>query len=384
MVKEGLVEGVCPTANYERIEEDNRWSNLPALLLWMIKGKLDLPNNLRFAAVCKSWLHASLNYQSTVDHAPPWLMITQHFCESTREFISSSTGEMYTIDLPDFCDARFLFSMQGWLLLDKLEQVEGEFFRVEDIDPEFDSPFFLLNPFTKAKIKLPNQLARRGCYEAFAFDVVDGYPHCVVAANTDFITGLQSPCISLLITHPGDNTWATYTYKVPNAQKFSCVAWVVVIGKLVYCMSMTARVIIFDLENLEWADPMGKDQVSYNLEMSIMESQGKLLHVHLPKKNEARNGVFYRLNDSNTDWELLNEKDLEDTCWFLRKGGLCCSFVFKGKRADKIYTYCRDQQEAAAGEDGSVIFLFSEGRKLRGGVLVDLVPKHFYWVDMGC
>ncbi|KAH7850335.1 hypothetical protein Vadar_031190 [Vaccinium darrowii] len=380
MVKVEFLESICVAENEETREKDN-WSNLPALLVWMIKDRLNYPNNLRFSAVCKSWLHASLDYQPIVDAlaAPPWLMIARSIWESNREFISTSTGEKYNIDLPDLCNPITLFSSKSWLLLEKLDYTKIT---------EFDSPIFLLNPFTKAKIKLP--YIAGGGYSG-AFDVVNGNPHCVVLAKS------PSDCVKLSITHLGDDTWATYNYTFGDLAKFNFIDWVVITGKLVYCVNYTARVFIFDLANLEWTDLMGKaGLVCMKFHLHFMESQGKLLQVHWPSRLNDATLVFYRLNESNTKWEPPDHKDLEDTCWFLCMAGDRLSSVFKGKGMDKIYNSCRNL-EAMEGRRISVHF--RDTGNSRGQLLVDLVhgvsssaliqgvsssaPASFDWVDMG-
>ncbi|KAH7851767.1 hypothetical protein Vadar_016308 [Vaccinium darrowii] len=370
MVKEKFLESICVAASEETTEKDN-WSNLPALLAWMIKDRLNYPNNLRFSIVCKSWLHASLRYQPIIvdaPAAPPWLMIARTVWESNREFINTSTGEKYNIDLPDLCTTNTLFSSKSWLLLEKLDYKSNR---------EFDSPFFLLNPFTKAKIKLP--CTAEGLYRG-AFDVVNGNPHCVVLATT------RSDCINLSITHPGDNTWATYTYRFRDPAKFHFVVidWVVITGKLVYCVNFTTRAFVFDLANLEWTDLMGKAYLVCTKFLSrFMESQGKLLQLHCPSWMNDTSLVLYRLNDSSTKSEPLDHKDLDDTCLFFSMKDDRLTFIFKGKGMDKIYNSCGRHVNFQFRDTSNLI------RGKRGQLYLDLkygtssMFNSVCWVDMG-
>ncbi|KAH7852212.1 hypothetical protein Vadar_021849 [Vaccinium darrowii] len=397
----------------ERIEgrrKGDRWSNLPDDLVWMIKARLDYPNNLRFASVCKRWLHASLDYQPIVD-ARPWLMVAENTFGSKREFISASTGEKYTIDLPDFCDAHTLFSKQGWLfLVNKKCLRRGEGHSHMSMDTESDSPFFLLNPFKKVKIKLPHlAIAAKDVFEG-AFDLVDGNPCCVVVA--DFFWFQRDPFVKVAVTHPGDNTWATYTHRCPGSLTPDSVSWVFVIGELVYCLQYTTCVYYFDLANLEWTEPMrNENQVSHQFHHYVMVSEGKVFQVRLGG-DRGTNAVFYELNDSKTYWEPLRHKDLEDTCWLLGKRGQRFSFRFKGKEADKIYTSCKNLAKDGCvnfnihtsyknleAKDGCVNFDIREHRNLLGQVrektgqliwelthvyfVLELTQGCVYWVDMG-
>lgn len=89
--------------NKEKEIKEDRWCDLPTLVLWGIKDRLDFPDNLRFAAVCKSWQRASPSYSKIHIHNPPWIMITRGVYMSKREFISTSTGNKYSIPFVDFC-----------------------------------------------------------------------------------------------------------------------------------------------------------------------------------------------------------------------------------------------------------------------------------------
>lgn len=109
------------------IEHEDRHadsSHLPTLVLWMIKDRLDFVNNRRFASVCKSWRDATLSYYKDArilcQQSPPWLMIKDLKCPGRCEFISTSTGERFSIfhrDLYSTEATETFFTKQGWLLL---------------------------------------------------------------------------------------------------------------------------------------------------------------------------------------------------------------------------------------------------------------------------
>ncbi|PSR98151.1 F-box/kelch-repeat protein [Actinidia chinensis var. chinensis] len=85
----------------------NNWCDLPTLIVWMTKERLDFPTNLRFGAVYKKRHRASLAYHPInhyyyISTSMPWMMITRDIGDNNRDFISMLTGDKYTIDLPIF------------------------------------------------------------------------------------------------------------------------------------------------------------------------------------------------------------------------------------------------------------------------------------------
>lgn len=151
------------------------------------------------------------------------------------------------------------------------------------------------------------------------------------------------------------------------------------------------RVFIFDLANFEWTDLGRKadNLVPRRLKLQLMErSKGKLVHVYWPQNGGGYRDtslVCNRLNDSDTEWEPLDNKDLENTCWFLSEHGeyYSLSFVLKGEGIDKIYNSCRNLE----AEDGGVNFRFRDASNLRGLLLLDMIrgtsDSTACWVDMG-
>lgn len=102
----------------KRMQAD--FSNLPTLVLCMIKDKSAFLNNLRFDFVCKSWRDATLpNLKDArlCRESPPWLMIKDLRFRGRCEFISTTTGERYSILHRDLYHRETLFTRQGWFLL---------------------------------------------------------------------------------------------------------------------------------------------------------------------------------------------------------------------------------------------------------------------------
>lgn len=104
-------------------EGKGSWCPLPVLLLWTIKDKLDIFDNVRFAAVCRDWWSASVRdpkrLQSVGDGLPWICQPSSDFGGSSREFISVTRERKFTIDLPEFREASVVSSKCGWILLSR-------------------------------------------------------------------------------------------------------------------------------------------------------------------------------------------------------------------------------------------------------------------------
>ncbi|KAI8020569.1 F-box/kelch-repeat protein [Camellia lanceoleosa] len=323
-------------------KNENTWSNLPTLIVWMIKDRLDFPTNRRFAVVCKSWHEASLSYtinhQSTTREPPPWIMMTREVGESQRDFINISTGEKYTIDLPDFRKTIVLYSTKGWLLLVKVTTHTERNFLERYVDTDTDCPFFLLNPFTKAKIKLP--LIPHIPEPYGAFTVVDANPQIVVLASAAFFNRRALPCINLWTIHVGvDQVWSqnSSTWQLPRT--ISMIPSVLIVGQVVYCFNRHSQVFVFDLLNSQFQDPMKTETAEFSKpQFCVLENRGEIYKVchRLDYKNFKVATMFYRLK-TNSDWEHLNSEDLRDKHWYLISRPEYQCFVLKKKGPCEIY-----------------------------------------------
>ncbi|KAI8553564.1 hypothetical protein RHMOL_Rhmol05G0025500 [Rhododendron molle] len=195
--------GICfPTSRLSCRRRENlgvdtmeeTWSCIPNLLIWMIMKRLQCIDNLHLSAVCKHWLNAFLNFPKEEQIPPvsscnfPWLMITKDHRGSEREFFSPRTKAKFSVDLPEFAQTFVLHSKNGWVVLLTCKCCK----QVPRV--------FLLNPFTRVKLEMPRPPPFRAHLSAIS--MLEGTLNCVALVDT---------YKDIVIAHPGDDDWKTFT-----------------------------------------------------------------------------------------------------------------------------------------------------------------------------
>ncbi|KAM7524058.1 hypothetical protein LguiA_013960 [Lonicera macranthoides] len=121
-----------------------QWANLPVDLLKAIEGHLVLyADKIRIRAICMDWnfdLPKLPNYQ--VKQLPWLLHLLENDLEASHGLFNPIDKKVYNIYLPEARGKVFKGSAYGWLAT------------VEDM-PSNSPDIYLINPFTRARIKLP-------------------------------------------------------------------------------------------------------------------------------------------------------------------------------------------------------------------------------------
>ncbi|KAG1342477.1 putative F-box/kelch-repeat protein [Cocos nucifera] len=128
-----------------------QWAELHAPLLQLILRRLALPGYLRFGSVCQPWLEAKGDLRHPYTEVPMLFfskILEGRSDDSQLYFFSPSDGRCYHIDTKlEGSPARHvncIASSHGWLLVRDL------------FVPPNVSKLFLLNPFSGARIELPD------------------------------------------------------------------------------------------------------------------------------------------------------------------------------------------------------------------------------------
>ncbi|PIA34513.1 hypothetical protein AQUCO_03700057v1 [Aquilegia coerulea] len=176
---------------------DERWSQLPVLLIWMIKDRLHLGDMARLAFVCKNWKYASLSYtpMPQQQYIFPWLLHRNLF-STECELVNGTTKEKFILDLPELQPTtHLLYSRRGWLLL-------RQFFRNKG------TSVVLFNLHTNTKITMPDP-----------GEQVMGFIACFAASKTDECTPryvvfveTNSTTRTLYISGIDDKKWIAQSY----------------------------------------------------------------------------------------------------------------------------------------------------------------------------
>lgn len=300
--------------------EEKSWSQLPFLLLWMIKDRLDFIDNVQLASVCQNWHSASASYtkksiQSASSLRLPWIMQELEVNSSSRDFICMSRRKTFTIDLPEFHGATTLFSKRGWLLLWRknfsYSATAGSSTNRNGGISNNPLPYsmFLMNPFTRATVKLPDVEKDIIPPIAGSFSTtIEGYPHCVVLRGSHSRQGLG---LILRIAYVGDDDqtgWSEISFAGESVKYFDLFNGLLVHGQHVYCFDLWGMTIIYDLETHEWKEiPAGPENAETGL-CHMMEYEGEIIRVDR-NRGPGFSLTMSKYNGFSSSWEKFKTND---------------------------------------------------------------------------
>lgn len=290
----------------------------------MIKDRLDFIDNVQMTAVCRNWYFASASYtkksiQSAASQRLPWIMQEYTNNSSLREFICISRRKKFTIDLPEFHGASTLSSKQGWLLLWRKNisysaTAESNNNSNNGIDNNgLPYSMLLLNPFTKATIKLPDVEKDGLATHAGSFSTTsEGYPHCVVLRCGHFGQG-HGGLLILRIAYVGNDKtgWSKISFAGETVQYFDLFKGLLVHGQYVYCFDVWGMTIIYNMETHAWKEiPPRPENAEIGL-CYMMEYEGDIVRVDR-KRGHGFSLTMFRYNAIASSWEKFNNNDDDD------------------------------------------------------------------------
>ncbi|KAG1342478.1 putative F-box/kelch-repeat protein [Cocos nucifera] len=127
-----------------------QWAELHPSLLQLIHRRLALPDYLRFGAVCQPWFEANRDLRHPYAEVPMLFFskVLAGRSDDSQLFFSPSDGRCYHIDTKlegsSERHVNCIASTHGWLLVHDF------------LVPPNVSKLFLLNPFSGARIELPD------------------------------------------------------------------------------------------------------------------------------------------------------------------------------------------------------------------------------------
>ncbi|KAG5537414.1 hypothetical protein RHGRI_024743 [Rhododendron griersonianum] len=143
------------------------WTALPTEILSFISSRLFLGDLIkRFRCVCKTWkLVPSLPVPCPTQCPIPqsqWLMLYRGLKKMELNFFNPLYKDTYRMDIPELSGALLRCSKDGWLLMSRGKH-----------------SVFFFNPFTKAKIDLPD-LPHHYNFDAISFSCAPTSLECMV------------------------------------------------------------------------------------------------------------------------------------------------------------------------------------------------------------
>ncbi|XP_011077859.1 F-box/kelch-repeat protein At1g57790-like [Sesamum indicum] len=208
-------------------KQNSAAADLPKELLELILSPLDLRDNIRASAVCKSWQAVATSVRKS-DRCP-WLMICPKE-GNLYDFYDPTQRKTYSLDLPELKGSRICYAKDGWLLLSK---------------PRTRRVFFF-SPYTVELIKLPKlQLA----HQIVACSAAPTSDNCILFT----VKHVNPMLVAVSTCRPGDDAWTTIHFE--NQLPFVSSIWTKIVfsrGRF-YCLSLTGWLGIYNTTNGIWA-----------------------------------------------------------------------------------------------------------------------------------
>ncbi|XP_074325685.1 F-box/kelch-repeat protein At3g18720-like [Apium graveolens] len=290
--------------SHEKRRNEAKWSALPVLVLWMIKDKLDIFDDMCVASVCHDWRAASLSYpkKQSIREGMPWLMQQNKNVDSSlQDFISITRKKKVTLYLPEFSNALVLFSKQGWVLLRRKNFVVTR--------ERLPDSVFLINPLTKAKIELPDVAESHEFFGSFSTH--DGYPVSVVLISAGIFCR-----ITLRTAKPGDLVWTKHA-PVERTMQFEGCRGLISIGEQIFYFDIWGKMTIYNMATRVWKEllrPRNElEGVNY-----IAEHDGKIIKLFAGGYDDHTSYAISVYNDADTSWERVKIDEMSSV-WYLSR-----------------------------------------------------------------
>ncbi|KAF7134210.1 hypothetical protein RHSIM_Rhsim08G0205300 [Rhododendron simsii] len=262
------------------------WTSLPIEILSLILSHLFLGDFKRFRCVCKTWkLVPTLPVPCPSPTQCPilpsqWLMLSRGFNNMELNFSHPLYHSTYQMDIPELSDAFLRCSKDGWLLMSRGKR-----------------SVFFFNPFTKAKIDLPD-LPHNYNFNAISFSCAPTSSECMIFGIYAFFDHVNFSVISR-----GEEEW---TFRLFKGERDFHQAHTnpVFYNELFYCLGQDDTLGVFNPEDFSWKYLQHpKKSRDFVYESYLVECDGKLLAVFVGKR--GRGVSVYTLDDSKMAWERV-------------------------------------------------------------------------------
>ncbi|KAL9286539.1 putative F-box domain-containing protein [Arabidopsis thaliana] len=286
--KKGDVKGFSflESKNQSKKEAKPSFADLTLCLLEVIISQLDLKDNIRASAVCKTWREAGL-YVRKVDK-PPWLMYLPKR-GNLFELYDPLHQKMYTLNLPELAKSTVCYSRDGWLLMRKTISRE----------------MFFFNPFTRKLINVPKCTLS---YDAIAFSCAPTSGTCVLLAfkHVSYRITTTSTC------HPKATEWVTEDLQFHRRFRSETLnhSNVVYAKRRFYCLDGQGSLYYFDPSSRRW-------DFSYTYLLPCPYISDRFSYQYERKKKRiflaVRKGVFFKIFTCDGEKPIVHK--LEDINW---------------------------------------------------------------------
>ncbi|KAF7121523.1 hypothetical protein RHSIM_Rhsim13G0015000 [Rhododendron simsii] len=223
----------------------------------------------------------------------------------------------------------------------------------------------LMNPFTKATIKLPDVEKLDGlATHAGSFSTTsEGYPHCVVLRCGHFGQGHGGLLIRRIAYVGNDKTgWSKISFAGETVQYFDLFKGLLVHGQYVYCFDVWGMTIRYNMETHAWKEIPPRPENAEIGHCYMMEYEGDIVRVDR-KRGHGFSLTMFRYNAIASSWEKFNNND--DDVMLKESTLVSCScsrivtIAFVQKQQKKIESATGWPEISFAGETVQYLDLFN-------------------------
>ncbi|KAL3511935.1 hypothetical protein ACH5RR_024652 [Cinchona calisaya] len=277
-----------------KLMEGRNWTDIPEDLLETILSSLYLKDVQRFHLVCKTWqsvadpkFHHPLRYPVVESQ---WL-VQKIYDEDKCKFFHPLYGDRYCVDIPELRDAYIRYSKDGWLFMSR-----------------DDYEIFFYNPFSNAKIELPD-LPSRCFFRGVTFTSTPTSYGCMVfgfsASFEDSVTIFTIKC--------GDEDWIEKEFE-NNLPIFPSHCNPIFHNEKFYILGKNGNIGVYDPKDEHWTVLDNPEKLNeYIYENYLVDCDGDLMAVFVASTGSQIS--VYKLDELKMDWEEVN--DLGDHMFFL-------------------------------------------------------------------
>jgi len=233
-----------------------------------------------------------------------------------------------------FPDATCAFENRGWLLMIRHKPCHFQ-----------EQSAFLVHPSSGKQLNLPVFPCREQGYEGFFVFYVGSHGIPLVVARFE----IWSIVPTVHIACPGDTYWSAYKYGVepPHMSRTTrrllertWIADLALLGTQVICVDISGQILIFNITEMTWGRMAPCLKWSQEDHHFLVASHGEVVLVSRPGTMENA-FKFFRLDIEAMEWSQLDDRELDDTSWFLCKGQ---SFRVKDAGRRRVYTFSGPKQ----------------------------------------
>lgn len=228
-----------------------------------------------------------------------------------------------------FPDANCAFENHGWLLMIRHKPW---YFQEQTV--------FLVHSSSGKQLNLPVFSCReREGYKGFFVFYVGSHGIPLVVARFE----IWSIVPTVHIACPGDTYWSVYKHGVEppmsrtmrRSLERTWVADLALLGTQVICVDSNGQILVFDITEMTWGRMAPCPKWSQKDRHFLVASHGEVVLVSRPR-TMANAFKFFRLDIEAMEWSQMDDRELDDTSWFLCKGQ---SFRVKDAGRRRVYTF---------------------------------------------